>query len=82
MGEWDTEMIEPGVFNKPKHTMEDVAELAKVCKSTVSMVLSHDSRITEETRERVLGIVKQLNYQVNQTARALALRKREKPHRI
>jgi hypothetical protein len=60
-------------------TMDDVAELAKVCKATVSMVMSNDSRITEETRLRVLETVKNLNYQVNQTARALALRRKRKP---
>jgi transcriptional regulator with XRE-family HTH domain len=63
---------------KGKPTMEDVAERAKVCKATVSMVMSNDSRITEATRQKVLETVKTLNYQVNQTARALALRRKPK----
>ena len=71
-------MIGMGSSNKGKPTMDDVAVLAKVCKSTVSMVLSNDTRITEGTRQRVLEVVKSLNYQVNQTARALALRKNKK----
>jgi hypothetical protein len=74
----ETEMNGMGSSNKGKPTMDDVAELANVCKSTVSMALSNDSRITEGTRKRVLEVVKSLNYQVNQTARALALRKNRK----
>ncbi len=63
---------------KARPKMEDVAEMAKVCKATVSMVLNNDSRITEETRQRVLVVVKKLDYQVNEKARALALCKRSK----
>ncbi len=62
--------------NIKKPTMDDVAKRARVCRATVSMVMSNDSRIKGETRERVLEAVGLLNYQVNETARALALRKR------
>lgn len=73
-----TEKSELRFMNKKKPTMDDVAELAKVCKATVSMVMSHDSRISRKTRKKVLGAVNRLNYKVNETARALALRRKEK----
>jgi DNA-binding LacI/PurR family transcriptional regulator len=72
--------VEFGIKNseKVRPKMEDVAEMAEVCKATVSMVLNNDSRIIEETRQRVLEVIKKLNYQVNEKARALALCKRSK----
>jgi DNA-binding LacI/PurR family transcriptional regulator len=72
--------VEFGIKNseKVRPKMEDVAEMAEVCKATVSMVLNNDYRITEETRQRVLEVIKKLNYQVNEKARALALCKRSK----
>ncbi len=72
MEEKGTTMIGIRSLSRNKPTMEDVAERAKVCKATVSMVMSNDPRITEETRQRVLEVVKSLNYQVNETARLLA----------
>ena len=65
-------------LSRKKPTMDDVAELAKVCKATVSMVMSHDSRISAKTRQKVLEAVDSLNYKVNETARALSLRRTEK----
>ena len=69
---------ELGKGSKAKPTMEDVAEMARVCKATVSMVMNNDPRITQETRQRVLTVVDKLKYQVNETARALARRRKLK----
>jgi hypothetical protein len=67
---------ESGVPKSP--TMKDVALLAEVSTATVSMVVNHDPRICPSTRERVLAAATRLNYQVNEYARALSLRKKEK----
>jgi LacI family transcriptional regulator len=56
-----------------KHvTMQDIAQKAGVTKATVSMVINNDKRITEATRQKVLGIIKELNYYPNESARKLA----------
>jgi DNA-binding LacI/PurR family transcriptional regulator len=75
-------LIGMSAMGRAKPTMEDVAQKAKVCKATVSLVLSRDPRVAEETRERVLTVVKNMDYQVNAMARALALRRKKKPIKI
>jgi len=49
--------------------MKDVAKLANVSPATVSRVLSHPDLVQKETRERVLEVIKELNYQPNLVAR-------------
>ncbi|GAA4260864.1 LacI family DNA-binding transcriptional regulator [Dietzia aurantiaca] len=53
--------------------MKDVAKLSEVDVSVVSRVLSSDPKlaITDETRDRVLAAVAELDYRPNRTARAL-----------
>lgn len=58
-----------------KATLFEVAELAKVSKSTVSRVVNDDQSVSEETRKRVLDAIAATGYRVNQNARALAGRK-------
>src|SRR5258708_3984488 len=53
-------------------TLEEIAELAGVGRSTVSRVLNNDPRVRSTTRERVLEIVRRENYQPNFAARTLA----------
>jgi|GEM_PF-5054954 DNA-binding LacI/PurR family transcriptional regulator len=52
--------------------MKDVAEIAKVSKGMVSMVINNYKGISWETRQKVLAVVKSLDYRVNEKARALA----------
>ena len=53
-------------------TSKDVARLAGVSQSTVSYVMTGKRPISETTRQRVLAAIKELTYEPNQGARALA----------
>lgn len=57
---------------KKKATLKDVSQLAGVSSATVSYVLNNkEQKISQETRERVLDAVKQLNYIPNHSAKSL-----------
>lgn len=59
-----------------KITMLDIAKKAGVSKATVSMVLNkRDQSISEETKEKVLKLAKELNYIPNSLARGLSTKK-------
>ena len=54
--------------------IRDVADLAGVSKSTVSIVIngrSEERKIPKETQEKVLQAVKELNYQINLSAKRM-----------
>ena len=52
--------------------IEDVAAAAGVSMKTVSRVLNHEPNVREETRDRVMRAVEQLQYKPNPSARSLA----------
>ncbi len=52
--------------------LEKVARLSGVSRSTVSRVINHDPNVSQATREKVLQIIKQVNYHPNAAARSLA----------
>ncbi|MNJ32860.1 LacI family DNA-binding transcriptional regulator [Paenibacillus bouchesdurhonensis] len=56
-----------------KVTMKDIAEAANVSLATVSYVLNNNTKqkISEETRQRILDISKELQYVPNMAARSL-----------
>ena len=54
------------------HTIEDIAKLAGVSKSTVSRALSDSPLICDETKEKIRDIARQHNFQVNVTAQRLS----------
>lgn len=56
-------------------TMRDVAEAAGVSRMTVSRALRKDSPVSKETRDRILQIVRDLNYVPDQLAGGLATKR-------
>ena len=53
-------------------TLEDVARVAGVSRSTVSRVINHDPFVKESTRQAVSEVLQKLNFQPNLAARGLA----------
>ncbi|AGB40134.1 transcriptional regulator [Halobacteroides halobius DSM 5150] len=58
-----------------KTTIYDVAEAAEVGIGTVSRVLNNSEKVSDETRNKVLKVIKELNYYPNGMARGLALQR-------
>lgn len=56
----------------PMPTLEEIAELAGVSRSTVSRVINDDPNVKVETRERVIDVIQETNYQPSTAARRLA----------
>lgn len=56
-------------------SLQKIAELAGVSKSTVSRVINDDPNVSSRTRKKVLEVIESEQYQVNPAARALASRK-------
>ncbi len=52
-------------------TIKDIAKLANVSVSTVSLVLNDSPKVKHETRYRVWGAIEELRYVPNQSARSL-----------
>jgi len=52
-------------------TSKDIARAANVSQATVSRVLSGNPNVLADTRDRVLAVVRQLNYRPNGMARAM-----------
>lgn len=53
-------------------TLEDIAKISGVSRSTVSRVVNHDRRVSSATREHVLEIIEEYNFFPNLAARGLA----------
>ena len=58
-----------------KITIKDIARIAKVSHTTVSRALNNQSRIRNDTKERILSIAKELNYRPNFVSRSLVMRR-------
>lgn len=56
-------------------TMKDIADLCDVSLKTVSRVLNNSSSVKAETRENVLRVIEQQEYQVNMLAKGLRQKK-------
>ena len=59
---------------KTVQTIEDIARLANVSKSTVSRALNDSPLIKLETRERIQAIAREHNFRINAPARNLSMR--------
>lgn len=57
-------------------TIKDVAELSGVSIATVSRILNNRGKISEKTRQKVYGVMKELNYFPNEMARSLQSKSR------
>jgi LacI family transcriptional regulator len=53
-------------------TLEDIARLSDVSRSTVSRVINSDTKVKEETRLKVLKVIQSIDFQPNLAARGLA----------
>jgi LacI family transcriptional regulator len=58
-----------------KITIKDIARMANVSHTTISRALNNKSRIKNETKEKILTIARELNYQPNFIARSLVMKK-------
>jgi LacI family transcriptional regulator len=58
-----------------KITIKDIARMANVSHTTVSRALNNKSRIKNETKNKILAIASELNYQPNFIARSLVMKK-------
>lgn len=54
------------------YTLEEIARLAGVSRSTVSRVVNNDPNVSDRTRERVNQVIQDINFQPNRAARSLA----------
>ncbi len=55
-------------------TIEDIAKLANVSKSTVSRSLNDSPLVKQETKERIQAIAREYHFRINQPARNLSMR--------
>ena len=56
-------------------TINDIARLAEVSKKTVSRVINESPFVREDTRQRVVSIMRELAYEPDPQARGLAFRR-------
>ncbi|HEY8344339.1 MAG TPA: LacI family DNA-binding transcriptional regulator [Bacillota bacterium] len=52
-------------------TIKDIARIAGVSPSTVSGVINNNGRVGKETKEKILKVIKELNYRPNAVAKGL-----------
>lgn len=64
-------MKKKSVLKKKQTTLSDIATTVGVAPMTVSRVLNQNGYVSEDVRNRVLSVVKELNYRRNGLARSL-----------
>ncbi|WP_195543494.1 LacI family DNA-binding transcriptional regulator [Massiliimalia timonensis] len=57
--------------NKKKVSIKDIARLSGVSVATVSRVINHNGRFSEETRKRVEAVIEQYHYTTNMAGKSL-----------
>lgn len=63
------------MYNKNMITLKEIASRCSVSIATVSNILNGKSNVSEETKQRVLDVVKETGYRPNYMARTLRARK-------
>lgn len=63
------------MYNKIMITLKEIASQCSVSIATVSNILNGKSNVSEETKQRVLNVVKETGYRPNYMARTLRARK-------
>lgn len=58
-------------MRRKKASMKEIAEAAGVSVATVSRVINDNGRFSEETRQKVLRIIKEMDYRTNIVAKSL-----------
>lgn len=61
----------PHAKKQVRATQRDIARLARVSQATVSRVVAGDSRVDSETRDRIIAVMQEQNYQPHFLARSL-----------
>ena len=64
-----TDKIEP--LSAQKHTLETIAKLAGVSRSTASRVINNQAGVSSDVRQRVQDVIAQTGYRPNMAARSL-----------
>lgn len=59
---------------RARHTIKDIADMAGVSRTTVSLAMNGSPKINRKTRENVLRLIAEVGYRPNQTARNLVRR--------
>ena len=62
-------------MSKQKVTIHDIARMANVSPSAVSLVLNHKPGVSEDTRNLVQQIIRETGYTPNLNSQKLILRK-------
>jgi DNA-binding LacI/PurR family transcriptional regulator len=62
------------MMDKTVQTIEDIAQLANVSKSTVSRALNNSPLVNQETKERIQAIAQEHKFCINAPARNLSMR--------
>lgn len=62
-------------MSRSRITIRDVAAHVGVSHQTVSRVMNHSDQVTPETREKVLGAIKELGYRPNRLAQSMVTQK-------
>ncbi|MBX7244441.1 MAG: LacI family transcriptional regulator [Candidatus Sumerlaeaceae bacterium] len=62
---------------KGRHTIRDIAQMAGVSRSTVSLAINDSPKINADTKKKITDLIDKVGYRPNQTARNLVRRSTE-----
>ncbi len=62
-------------MSKKNVSIKDIAELSGVSVATVSRVINNNGSFSEETRKKVLKVIEETNYETNNVAKSLRMKK-------